>query len=376
MLESLQTWWHRRAVMQDLRRVRRNEDELDKWQFKGAVEEARSAYARNDQRSLREFWDNILRRYRKFIPDSTDALDLQLDMGRFDEAEELFREAQSRRPREARYSIGLARVAQRRGDVDQAISRWNAFRKKFPLMVEGYSEGAASLAKAGRFADAGKVLQSAFGRLPGQWHLHMEYARLAEAQADWQTALTRWQALRDKWPDEATLANQFGTIGVFMCCRRLRRFDEAEGLFQKLRISAPLNPLPALEYAGIAEDQGDLAAAVGRWQQVLSRFPTWVPGYDGLIRALEKVGAEAEIDQVLADAVHRFPDEPSWLIRYAGHAGRRGDHAVAAERWEVMRRQFPQREEGYRYGADALAAAGNSAAAGALRDEHAARFTK
>jgi len=376
MLRYLQTWWQRRTVMRDLRRVSRNEDEFDIWQFKGTVAEARAAYARNDQRSLQEFWGNILRRYRKFIPDSTDALDLQLDMRRFDEAEQLFKEARARRPREPRYAIGLARVAQRRGDLDQAISRWREIQRKFPLIADGYFEGAASLTKAGRFGDAESVLKKGFAKVPEHWHLHMEYARLAEAQGDWQTALTRWQSLRDRWPDEAILANVFGTIGVLVCCRRLGRFDEAEAVFLKLRISVPLNPLPALEYARIAEDKGDFAEAVRRWEQVMSRFPTWPPGYDGLIKALEKMGKTSEIDKVLANAVHRFPDEPNWLIRYARQADLRGDHGEAVERWGEVRKQFPQREEGYRYGAGALAAAGNDAAANDLRSEHAARFAK
>lgn len=374
LLEHLRTWWRRRAVMQDLRRVRRTEDEFGEWQFKGALEEARSAYARGDQRGLKERWSNILQRYRKFIADAPEALALQLDMGWFDEAETLLREAHARQPREPRYAIGLAHVAQRRGDLEGAISCWAVVRRRFSFLPDGFSQGAAALAKAGRFDEAEKLLERAFKKFPRELHVRLEYARLAEARKDWETARSRWQTLRDLWQSETELGNEFGTIGVAMCCRRLGRFDEAEALFLKMRASSPLNPLPASEYAGVAEDRGDLKEAIQRWQQVKSRFPMWQPSYNGLIRVLEKAGNALEADNVLGDAVYRFGGEPSWFIRHARQAEARGDFATAAERWSAVRKQFPQREEGYRFGADAFAAAGDSAAADALRAEHARRF--
>jgi predicted Zn-dependent protease len=204
----------------------------------------------------------------------------------------------------------------------------------------------------------------------------MVYARVAEARSDWQTSQSRWQTVKDMWPDPRSLGYQMGTLNVAMNQRRLGQLDEAEAGFLSLRTVAPLNPLPAAGYAGIAEDRGDLNEAARRWKQVTSRFPSFGDGYRGLIAVLRRLGQDAEIEAALAKAVHYCVEEPHWFAGYAASAEQRGDFATAASRWKDMRTRFPQQEQAYIRGAAALAALGESAALAELRAEHVRQFTK
>jgi tetratricopeptide (TPR) repeat protein len=374
MLDNLRAWYNRRRVMGELHGLNRVDEQAAYWHVKNRIEEMKKAFERDDLRMVRAVWAELIPRYRKQVAASADALHLQLELNWLDEAEELLREHRKRRPSDPLGTVGLARVAQRRGDVDKAVVQWANVRKRFPAMHDGYSQGAANLARAAHFDEAEAVLARGLHLLPNNFDCLMEHARLAETRKDWALALSRWQTLINASPAEGSLGYQMGTIGMAISLRRLRRFEEAETLLVSLRTLMPINPLPALEYAGIAEDRGDWPEAVQRWQQLQQRFPQWQPSYTGLIAALRKVGEAAQVDTVLADAASRFVEDAHWSIDYAECAESRGDFNEAASRWQIVRQRFPRREEGYRRGADALAKAGHVEAAAAVLAEHKQRL--
>lgn len=374
MLDSLRAWYHRRRVMGELHGLNRVNEQAAYWHVKNRLEEIKKAFERNDLRMVRAVWADLIPRYRKQVAASPDALQLQLEMNWLDEAEELLREHRKRRPSDPLGTVGMARVAQRRGDTDEAVVQWADVRKRFPVMHEGYSQGAANLARAARFDEAEAVLARGLQLLPNNFDCLMEHARLAETRKDWGLALSRWQTLINACPAEGSLGYQMGTTGMAMSLRRLRRFEEAETLLVKLRTLMPINPLPALEYAGIAEDRGDVSEAVQRWQALHQRFPQWQPGYTGLVAALRKLGEAAQAETVLANAAGRFVEDARWSIDYAECAESRGDFAEAASRWQTVRQRFPQRGEGYRRGADALAKLGHIEAAAAVLSDHKQRL--
>jgi tetratricopeptide (TPR) repeat protein len=374
MLDNLRDWYHRRRVMGELHGLNRVNEQAAYWHVKNRLEEMKKAFERDDLRMVRAVWADLIPRYRKQVAASPAALQLQLEMNWLDEAEGLLREHRKRRPSDPLGTVGMARVAQRRGDFEKAVVQWADVRKRFPVMHEGYSQGAANLARAARFDEAEAVLSRGLERLPNNFDCLMEHARLAEARKDWALALSRWQTLVNASAAESSLGYQMGTTGMAMSLRRLRRFEEAEMLLVKLRTLMPINPLPALEYAGIAEDRGDLSEAVQRWRQVHQRFPQWQPSYSGLIAALRKVGEAEQVETVLADAAGRFVEDAHWSIDYAESAESRGDFNEAASRWQTVRQRFPQREEGYRRGADAIAKLGHVEAAAAVWSEYKQRL--
>jgi tetratricopeptide (TPR) repeat protein len=130
------------------------------------------------------------------------------------------------------------------------------------------------------------------------------------------------------------------------------------------------------EYARIAEAKGDVAEAIQRWKAVLYRFPLTMPVYSTVSQAFERLGEPAESEATLRTAVDRFPSELRPVLELAKlfHYTRR-DFPAAAEAWAAMRTAFPDNEEAYISGADALRLAGRPEEADALREQHRLRFT-
>jgi tetratricopeptide (TPR) repeat protein len=141
------------------------------------LEYARIAVARKD-------WEEALRRWQpirdefKYFGGYVGGAEALTQLGRFDEAEALLEQARYRFGTNPGPLIELARVAEARGDVAEAVKRWQGIvyrfplempvccmsadawahlRKSFPDNEEGYSGGAAALQNAGHPEEADAV---------------------------------------------------------------------------------------------------------------------------------------------------------------------------------------------------------------------------
>jgi predicted Zn-dependent protease len=88
------------------------------------------------------------------------AVDALLAQGLAQEAEDMLQEQMKALPRAHALAILYARLAQERGDLEQAAERWAYVRDQFVFRKEAYTEGAEVLRKLGRDADAEAVLAS------------------------------------------------------------------------------------------------------------------------------------------------------------------------------------------------------------------------
>ncbi len=77
-----------------------------------------------------------------------------------DEAEEMLRQQIRAFPRAHGLAIRYARLAQERGDLEEAAERWAFVREQFVFRQEAYTEGADVLRRLGREAEAEAVLAS------------------------------------------------------------------------------------------------------------------------------------------------------------------------------------------------------------------------
>jgi len=127
---------------------------------------AQQAHGRRD-------FEEAARRYRVAI--NCDPRDIRAYMGaalalreagRFDEAEALLLQARRRFRSAQPVYVDLAVIAHERQDWPEAVRRWEALRKRFPMAEVGYTLGADSLRNAGRAADADAVLAEAAARFP------------------------------------------------------------------------------------------------------------------------------------------------------------------------------------------------------------------
>ena len=119
----------------------------------------------------------------------------------FDEADQRLKETQSKRPLLPEIAIARARLANQRGDKEEAVLRWAETVRRFPKLLIGYQEGFRQLLDMGRDADAEAILLAAIDLFPDEAWPAIEHATLASTQKDWAAAVTRWATIRARWPD-------------------------------------------------------------------------------------------------------------------------------------------------------------------------------
>lgn len=360
-------WRNRRQVLGEFARMRRFDSGMDELKVIELLADARSALIREDRAMALRVWKELDAKYRELAKASPEFLAIALELRLFDEAEAILAADMNRHSSRMFCLEGLAQVAQRRGDAEEAIRRWELVRRKFPQRSSGYYGGAASLVAAGRLAEAGKLAEAAVRKFPGDLLCHMEYANVAVRMRNWPDALKRWEVV------DRQFHHLSGPMGMAESLKQLGRFDEAEEVLRTARLSSPIEWGPVAELARVAEARGDLEEATRRWLIVRERFPLLPFGYFGETEALLKLGRAEEADAVMGAAVDRFPDKLDPLLTYASLAHNRQDWEKAASRWEVFRARFPDRAEGYERGAHALDALGRKEDALKLRSDWTSR---
>jgi tetratricopeptide (TPR) repeat protein len=143
--------------------------------------------------------------------------------------------------------------------------------------------------------------------------------------------------------------------------KHLGRYDEAEELLQRARVRFGMDPGPLSELASVAEARGDIPAAVQRWKDVLARFPLDIGVLFIASEAFERLGEPAEAEATLRAAIDRFPTElrPHTELARLLHL-RLHEFAAAAEAWAAIRQTFPDNDEAYLRGAEALRSIGRA----------------
>jgi tetratricopeptide (TPR) repeat protein len=295
---------------------------------------ARAALARGD-------WEAAIRRWQiaeERFPGSWQspqgaALALQ-GMGRLDDAEAVLQVAIERFPDEPEPLFDLARLAEVRGDWEEAIRRWRVARARFPERWQCPLGEALGLRVLGRLDEAEAVLRAATQNFSDQSEPLFDYARVAEARGDWAEAIRRWRVAGERPPC---------LLGEAACLRALGRLDDAEAVLTAAMERFPSEPGPLFDHAKIAEARGDWTEAVRRWRAVGERFAErWEPPL-GEALGLRALGRFDDAEAVLAAAMQRFPNEPEPLFDHARIAGERGAWDEAARRWEDALRRYPQR---------------------------------
>jgi len=170
-----------------------------------------------------EIWRRMHTQYPDLSLTSEEAFNLFVDFGRHDEAEALIQDGRRRYPRyRSLYDAALARVAYRRGDLEEALRRYEALRDKFPQVADGYGIAAACLSDLGREVAAEAMLERGIRRLPNNYDLCIRHAQAATRRRDWPEALKRWQMISNRFEHLP------GPLGVAQCLKELGRLSEAK----------------------------------------------------------------------------------------------------------------------------------------------------
>ena len=299
-----------------------------------------------------------------------------MEAGRLDAADELLAAAIARFPDVVEVAVDRAWVAHRRRDVPDALLRWAHVRAAFPHHPIGYVGAAITLREAGQLDAAQPLLTDAETRFPDTPSVETELAWLAFAQRDFETAIRRWERVRDSQPD-----NVAGYTAGSAALREVGRFAEAEELMGIAVARHPELAEPAIEHARLAQRRDDRDAAAERWAQAHARFPDrpepWVElawlatrgdrlddaaelweqirtrfpgnlaGYAGGAAAAAKVQRIDRAVALLNEAVQRFPNEPGPVLEQGWFVSNMGDSSAAEKIFTSVVQRWPDQPAGY-----------------------------
>jgi tetratricopeptide (TPR) repeat protein len=167
----------------------------------GYLAYARVAVQRQDWAEALRRWEPVRDRfhYPGGYVGSAEALS---HLGRFDEAEEVIQKSRYRFGTEPAPLIEFARIAEAKGDAEEAIKRWNAVMVRFPLDIMVYSRVAEAVARLGDLEGAEQTLWAAVERFPSEAGPALELAKLLhDKRHDWSKAAEAWAAYRALVPD-------------------------------------------------------------------------------------------------------------------------------------------------------------------------------
>jgi tetratricopeptide (TPR) repeat protein len=360
---SFRAWKERRQALQELDDIQNHEDWVLARSDTNLVHSAKIALSLGDKSAALDFWQQALVRYPRFARQSADAFEILLGLGLFDDAEALTHEFRRRSPKDPVYAGWFALVSERRGDTDEAIRRWASVRDKFPAYWMGFVHGAVCLRNSGQLA-AAEALHKKSGELfPDILHMWMEWARTVEQKEDWPEAIRLWDVVSKRFRHFA------GDVGVARGLEELGRPEEAEARLKEARYRSASEPQIAIALTRLACRRGAYDEALICCEEARARIPLHPFGYREGTRLLLELGRYSEAEAILLAAAKRFPQQVWPMVDYASLASRQNNWEAAVTRWEAVRAGWPDRQDGYLQGAQALAALGREEEAAQLRAE-------
>lgn len=161
----------RRAV----RRLPRDPDLLAAW--------ADDAVRRQEWAEAARRFDRLRRRFRDRVDYCEATANALIADGRADAAEAVIAEGMRLLPRSRAMMETAARVAERSGNREEGIARWEALQRQFPDQPFGFLQLAEALARAGRGEEAAVLIRQALDYFPGHQEIVAAAARLAPPAA-------------------------------------------------------------------------------------------------------------------------------------------------------------------------------------------------
>jgi tetratricopeptide (TPR) repeat protein len=188
--------------------------------------------------------------------------------GQYDEAQAVVSSNNAKFSHVPDFWAQRAGLASDKHDFATAVVEWEEFIRKFPENWEGPLGLAEALRETRALERADAVLVAARDKF--SWHLLVwtHYATNSDVGGKREEALTRWNDVVRRFPDEAlSYAGQGGAL------RALHRFEEADRVFEEGMKRFPGDQNLVLNYAQTMEEKGDWEGAERRWRMAFERFP-------------------------------------------------------------------------------------------------------
>ena len=185
---------------------------------------AQVAQRRQDWNLSLQRWDDCLEKFPKqaqlwWYAGKGNAL---LQLGRIEEAEQVFLELSENHPEQVQGLAGLAQIAQRRQEWTTALARWEAVIAAFPQHANAHVQRGNVLIQLKHLEEAETALQQAAEKWPELPGPFAGLARIAQSRHEDKLAAERWQTAVARFPENL----QFRT-GHIRSLLKLRNFGRA-----------------------------------------------------------------------------------------------------------------------------------------------------
>lgn len=293
---------------------------------------------------------------------------------RYDEAEEVLRTALGSFPANPAIRRASAGLAEARGDVGSAFTRWTDMIAAQPDNRVGYAGILALARRTRRLDQLGDALKQALARFPRDREILTLAAQLS-ASDDWPEADRLWQRLEALFPAEPEFALNVATVMIGVRRERKKMLAEVRRRLQTvharfadfapgyvadleaMRLGGNLDEaaekaalwsqrfpqhLPlALARIAIAEERGAFDEAIGLVEALRDRERPTAELEAIKVRVLSRAGREDEAEAACAASLETYPNDRDLLSEHARLASRRADWQLAVLRWEEAQRRRP-----------------------------------
>lgn len=305
---------------------------------------ARCAAERNDRPELERRLAVLLGAFENRPDLRLHAASMLRMAGRVDAAEQLLAPlladvAQCAPDEAAARLVEHARCATARQDGASAVIRWSAARAAAPA-VESYVQGARALLLIGQATAAIELLREGRAAFPDAADLAVEHGMAWRRIEDVQEAVAVWEEVRARFPDDAR-----GWWAAARCLRAANRLDEAAALLREGEGRFGAIPPIAVENAWAAHHRRDWPEAGRLWAAIRTTQPNNPDGFTGDAASLLLQGRPEVADELVEQALTRFPNHLGVQMQRARNAMWRRDWPIAIARLEAILAEHPNAPE-------------------------------
>lgn len=244
-----------------------------------------------------------------------------------------------------------------RGNRTRAMEVWARASAAFPEMAMQSPEALEFLVRFQCYDEAEALLTRARSQYPRSAHPQEGLALVAYGRGDREEAMTCCDLLRKNHPRSV---KSYWIAAASLS--ELGRAEEAEAILARGIHIMPDDESLRIEYARLAERRQDWPEALKRWTDVHEIYGH-LAAVAGTATALMQLGRLDEAERLLSDVIHEAGNELTVWVAHACLAEHQLDWQEAAQRWETLRRRFPEVPLGYVHGIRSLLELGRRAEA-------------
>jgi tetratricopeptide (TPR) repeat protein len=219
-------------------------------------------------------------------------------VGQLDEAEAVLAQALRLMPQDLGVLLEWGRLAESRGDWEEARRRWDSLRDRHSAAYIGAGQ---ALHKLGRTEEAEAVLAEGRFRFPTEAGLAITLAQIAQESGKTAEALKRWAVVRERFPLSAG-----GYSGALHLLREQQQWAEADAIAQAAIERFPSQAWPMVDYAMLAHARREWPEAARRWGALRVAFPA---RKDAPVREAEALAAAGLQPQTAAETATSQPPD-------------------------------------------------------------------